>query len=181
MKRPKNIRRNVMRGYYFVRNMMRVKHYRGYGVHSPFVYGLVRHSVMMKTSIVGDDCSVFNDLCEIGVPAKRAIQLQNMFTWAGYKATVYLTSADSKVEALQLNDRTVCFVTPDYPMEQTVKLCAVCAEKEAVLCILMPYDSRLRSKACLDIIRTHKHTSVDNRGFLLLFFNPRHPKQHFKL
>jgi hypothetical protein len=115
------------------------------------------------------------------VPNQRAIQLQNIFTWAGYKSTVYLTSADSKVEPSQLNDHTVCFVTPDYPMERTVKLCAICAEKESVLCILMPYDSRVRSKACLDIIRMHKHTSVDNRGFLLLFFNPRHPKQHFKL
>ena len=116
---------------------------------------------MMKTSIVGDDCTVFNDLCEIGVPQKRAIQLQNMFNWAGYKSAVYLTSTDSKVEVSELNDRTVCFVTPDYPMEQTLKLCATCAESEAVLCILKPYDSRLRSKACLDIIRTHKHTSVD--------------------
>ena len=179
MKRPKNLRRNVMRGYYYLLNMMRVKHYRGYGVHSPFVYGLVRHSVMMKSSIVGDDCSIFEGLRELGVSRKRATQLQNMCTWAGYKSACYLTDANRAVGALDAH--TVCFVMPDYPMELTVELCQKAAEAEAVVCVMKPYDSRVRSKACKELIRNHIHTSVDNRGFLLLFFNPHQPKQHFKL
>ncbi|MBP3426032.1 MAG: hypothetical protein J6K81_04870 [Rikenellaceae bacterium] len=179
MKRPKNIRRNVMRGYYYVRNMMRIKHYHGYGVHSPFVYGLVRHSVMMSSSIVGDDCSVFDALSEIGVSRKRAIQLQNMFTWAGYKSACYLTDENSTIDTL--DDRAVCYVTTGYPMEKIASLCALAEDKEVAVCVMKPYDSRVRSKACRELIKVHKHTSVDNRGFLLLFFNPHQPKQHFKL
>ena len=102
-----------------------------------------------------------------------------MFSWAGYKTAYYLTDAASQTG--DMDDRTVCFVMPEYPMELTTALCAQAEQTESVVCIMRPYDSRLRLKECRELIKNHKHTSVDNRGFLLLFFNPRQPKQHFKL
>lgn len=179
MKRSKNVRRNVMRGIYFVQNMMRVKHYRGFGVHSPFVYGLVRHSVMMKKSIVGDDCTVFERLTELGVSQKRAVQLQNMCGWAGYNSPCFVT--DTGCELAPMTEHSVCFVLPSVAPESLAAVCAKAEGTGAAVCILSPYDSRVRSKACRELVKQHRHTSVDNRGYLLLFFNPRHPKQHFKL
>ncbi len=179
MKRPKNMSRNVMRSYYYLRNMMRVKHYRGFGVHSPFVYGLVRHSVMMKKNIIGEECAVFDKLVELKVAQKRAVQLQNMCNWAGYTKYFFLTDADSELG--EMDEHTVYFVLPSYPLEKLPEVCTTSEGKGGVVCLLSPYESRTRSKACKALIKIHRNTSVDNRGYLLIFFNPRHPKQHFKL
>jgi hypothetical protein len=66
-------------------------------------------------------------------------------------------------------------------LEKLPEVCAKSEDKGGVVCLLSPYESRTRSKACRTLIKNHRNTSVDNRGYLLMFFNPRHPKQHFKL
>ena len=80
-----------------------------------------------------------------------------------------------------MDEHTVYFVLPSYPLEKLPEVCTKSEGKGGVVCLLSPYESRTRSKACKALIKIHRNTSVDNRGYLLIFFNPRHPKQHFKL
>jgi hypothetical protein len=53
-------------------------------------------------------------------------------------------------------------------------------EAGVTLCILSPALDRERDMACRKIVEAHPSTSVDNRGYLLLF-NNHLPKQKFRL
>ena len=50
----------------------------------------------------------------------------------------------------------------------------------ATLCIMEPYADVERRNCCRRLAAEHPSTSIDNRGYLLLF-NGTLPKQHFKL
>lgn len=178
MSRPKNIKRKIIRSYYYLRNLAHLQHYRGFGVHSPFVYGIVRHSLMEKHRLAGTDKSVFNALAAMRVSSKRATQLQNLYTWCAYKRFFILTDTDNSDA---LDDTTICFVMPSLPESETFALAAKAKDTGCAICLMAPYESHKRSKLCHELIRRHTHTSIDNRGFMLMFCNPRQPKQHFKL
>ena len=46
--------------------------------------------------------------------------------------------------------------------------------------VMSPYDGRERRAMCLQIVAAHRSTTVDNRGYLLVF-NNNLPKQHFRI
>ena len=61
-----------------------VRHYRGHGVHSPFVYSLVRQ-VFMRRRVEGSNTALYADLVLRHVSRRRATQLQNLYTHCGYE------------------------------------------------------------------------------------------------
>ena len=46
--------------------------------------------------------------------------------------------------------------------------------------VMSPYDGRVRQALCAQIVAQHRSTTVDNRGYLLIF-NNHLPKQHFRI
>jgi hypothetical protein len=48
------------------------------------------------------------------------------------------------------------------------------------LCIMRPYNNANRWEVCHRVIDEHPSTTVDNRGYLLIF-NNHLPKQRFRL
>ena len=54
------------------------------------------------------------------------------------------------------------------------------SELKTTLCIIAPYYDKERTEICKELVMEHRCTSVDNRGYLLLF-NNHLPKQQFKL
>jgi hypothetical protein len=175
--KKKNIKSTIARAAVYSRTLTRVKHYRGAGVHSPFVYGVIRNA-MMKTTPVGDNHPLFDELRARGFSRRRAAQLQNLYTFLGYTSAPFAELAGDPVA---LDASTLCFVMPSLPDETTEELVSKAEGTGCTLCVISPYGSRSRHKMARALVAAHRHTSVDNRGFLLLFFNPRLPKQHFKL
>ena len=53
-------------------------------------------------------------------------------------------------------------------------------EQGITLCIMRPYNNAERWAVCSRIIEEHASTTVDNRGYLLIF-NNHLPKQRFRL
>ncbi len=160
----------------YSRTLVRVKHYRGRKVHSPFVYGIVRNAIM-KTTPYGDDNILFDELRKRGFSKKRAAQLQNLYTFQGYGQAVFIEEAEKTV----LREGMLCFVMPSLSEEQTLAIVEEAKGTGAALCLVSPYESRGRSRLARSLAASHRHTSIDNRGFLLLFTDERLPKQHFKL
>ncbi|MEG0789628.1 MAG: hypothetical protein RSB23_05230 [Alistipes sp.] len=165
----RNIKTRVAGRVSALRNKLsRARYFRGHGVHSPFVYALVRH-VFMCDKLLSKDVSLYHDLLQVGVSQHRAIELQNLFTFCGY-ARFGINKADADL----------CIVTREQPPQQTLALVSAAQQQGCTVAIMLPYGGHEREAMCGRIIADHPSTTVDNRGYLLIFNNYL-PKQHFKV
>lgn len=171
MKLPQHLhiqrRRNVER---LRSHIARARYFRGHGVHSPFVYDIVREVFMKKRRIQSNDIALYGALCKLGVHKMRAAQLQNLFTHCGYATFAFdvTTPADLMIATVSI------------PVGDLHTWLRVACERQSTLCILDPYESVARRDCCLQLVETHRSTSIDNRAYLL-FFHGELPKQHFKI
>lgn len=148
--------------------LSRARYFRGHGVHSPFVYAIVRE-VFMRRELLPGDRRLYEALVGAGISGRRAIQLQNLAIHCGY-VDCGLNRADAEL----------CVVTADLPRAETLALVRTAALARHTVAVMSPYGGRERQALCAQIVSQHCSTTVDNRGYLLVF-NNRLPKQHFKL
>ena len=151
--------------------LSRIRHFRGHGVHSPFVYSLVRKVFMHNGVISDEDCSLLETLVALGMPKRRAVELQNCMTYCDY-STFSIDSAQCSAEFNILTDH--------YPTSELEEALSQAAKLGTTLVVMFPYLSRERKDTCLSLITRHISTSVDNGGYIL-FFNNYLPKQHYRL
>ena len=74
--------------------LSRARYFRGHGVHSPFVYDIVR-SVFMRDDLLPGRRDLYEALLTAGVSRRRAVQLQNLMIHCGY-TTFGLNRADAE-------------------------------------------------------------------------------------
>ncbi len=150
--------------------VVRARYFRGHGVHSPYVYSIVRQ-VFMKSKLINDKQSeLFNELIKIDVPKRRAVELQNLMLHCGYES--YAIDSESNCNLLILTEST--------SDNKTKELVNKAAQNSTTVVIMRPYSVRERTELCNLIIEAHTSTTVDNHGYLLIF-NNHLPKQHFVL
>lgn len=148
--------------------LSRARYFRGHGVHSPFVYDIVR-SVFMRDDLLPGRRDLYEALLTAGVSRRRAVQLQNLMIHCGY-TTFGLNRADAEL----------CVVTRDRSRAETLALVREAGEAGHTVAVMSPYDGRVRQALCAQIVAQHRSTTVDNRGYLLIF-NNHLPKQHFRI
>lgn len=169
--------RNIKRRLYSLctlpSNMKRARYFRGHGVHSPYVYAIVRE-VFMRSTLMTDEHTLHDLLITAGVTRRRAVQLQNLMTHCKY--TSY--KIDCPVE--QIVDCDIVFATTNTATEKLTSMAEKAREEHITLCIISPSMERQRDNICKAIVDAHPCTSVDNRGYLLLF-NNHLPRQRFRL
>ncbi len=132
--------------------LSRARFFRGHGVHSPFVYDVVRN-VFMRDTLLPGDRALFRELLAAGVPERRAVQLQNLAIHCGY-ATFGLNRADAEF----------CIATRSLSRTETLALVGDAAAAGNTVAVMSPYDGRERRAMCLQIVAAHRSTTVDN-GF----------------
>ncbi|MFG6341356.1 MAG: hypothetical protein K1V70_04270 [Alistipes sp.] len=148
--------------------LMRARYFRGHGVHSPFVYDLVRH-VFMRAELLPGDRSLYEALLAVGIAERRAVQLQNLAIHCGYGSF-----------GLNCAMGELCIVTHALALTEVAALVRDAAEAGRTVAVMTPYiDSEWRS-LCRRLIAAHRSTTIDNRGYLLIFNNYL-PKQHFRI
>ena len=59
----------------------RIKHRKGHGVHSPFVYGFIRKALMVKTLCGGSGTALYDSLIAVRLKEKRARELHNLLAY----------------------------------------------------------------------------------------------------
>ena len=148
--------------------LVRARYFRGHGVHSPFVYDIVR-SVFMRDDLLPGRRDLYEALLTAGVSRRRAVQLQNLMIHCGY-TTFGLNRADAEF----------CVATCDLPRPATLALVRAAAEAGHTVALMSPCEGQDRQMLCRQIVAAHRSTTVDNRGYLLIF-NNNLPKQHFRI
>ena len=154
-------------------NIKRARYWRGHGVHSPFVYSIVR-DVFMCRKLKGENTDLYQQLISLGVSQRRAIELQNLLEHCRYSSF----GIDCDVE--QMEGKEFVIATLNCDTQTLQQMAARATELQTTLCILSPAYDQSRDKACKALVETHRCTSIDNRGYLLLF-NNHLPKQKFRL
>lgn len=149
----------------------RVRHFRGHGVHSPFVYQIVR-KVFMQKRFLGEERALYDRLIALGLSHRRAMQLQNLAVHLGYHTAAFdawSAGCDWVLLTTEMNERAT---------RQAVEAASAAGTTVA---LLTPYDNPERAQLTQELIEAHRCTSVDHRGYLLLFTNPNLPKQHYRI
>lgn len=150
-------------------HLARARFFRGHGVHSPFVYAIVRQ-VFMKTELREGDRSLYAALRERGVNERRAVPVAEPL----YPLRIQPVRHEpcNRSRSVHRNRRHA---------DRPAAAAGGGRRREgATLCIMEPYADVERRNCCRRLAAEHPSTSIDNRGYLLLF-NGTLPKQHFKL
>ena len=122
----------------------------------------------------GSATDLYDALLLRGVAKRRAIQLQNLMSHCRYERYAIDCALEQMAEAdMVIATTAVC------PAE-LAKMAEKACEAKCTLCIMSPSLDKARDRACMAIVESHKCTSVDNRGYLLIF-NNHLPKQKFRL
>ena len=147
----------------------RARYFRGHGVHSPYVYNIVR-KVFMQRRLFAETTDLYDALVARGIARRRAVQLQNLVAHCGYGTW--------RMDGMERCDFIVCTLAVD--AAELARYAAFAREEGLTLCIMSPYKDSLRKAACRAMVDEHPSTTVDNRAYLLVF-NNHLPKQKFVL
>ena len=147
----------------------RIKHRKGHGVHSPFVYGFVRKALMVKTLAEGAGTALYDSLIAADTKEKRARELHNLLAYIeGQSYSINEVEGDLSI------------LLADYPTDQLRAAYEAAAAEHVTLVVCQPYLNRERQSEVRALVEMHRSTTVDNRAYIL-FFNNRLPKQHYRL
>lgn len=146
--------------------LSRLKHFRGRGVHSPFVYSIVRN-VFIEEVVKPLESKLYRELLEINIEDGIAVEIARLANHCGFR-TASIDSALSEeliICSLRCSDETI------YSLSKSA------AQSGKAIIILSPYERR---EICDRVLRENRSTSIDRFNYLILL-NNHLPKQHFKL
>lgn len=149
--------------------LSRARYFRGHGVHSPFVYAIVRQ-VFMQHRPLSSQTALRDALLAVGSSARRARELQNLMIHCRYR-TFAMDEATAEL----------CIATRSLDEPATRQLVETARTTGATVAVMEPYADRERMRMCCALVAGHGSTTIDNRGYLLFFNNKNLPKQHFKI
>ncbi len=146
--------------------LRRLRHFRGHGVHSPYIYQIKREIFMRKKLIEPQNLSLIQALEALNVSRQVVVELHNIYTHCGYEGFA--------VDPKGASDKPFIVLTQPCSDEWKASV-----EQSGTTVVLL--GLRQWGRACLDhIIAKHPSTTVERRDYLLIF-NNHLPKQHFIL
>ena len=128
----------------------------------------------MRSTFIDARRDLYDALIAIGAPVRRARELQNLMVHCAYNKF----GIDSATEDFGKYDIVVA--TTAIAATELSRMANAATQAGITLCITRPMLDSERDRACKLIVEQHRCTSVDNRGYLLLF-NNHLPKQKFRL
>ncbi|MFI3332375.1 MAG: hypothetical protein SNI51_03300 [Rikenellaceae bacterium] len=155
------------RGGRFSNHLSRLRHFRGHGVHSPYVYSIVRN-VLMSRRLHGDAAPLFEALNRYGCDRRSSIEISNLVSHCGY----YNFDIDRLSES---NDVAICtHQMDDHTLQELIRR----ASKQGATVVILASNKRVQ--LCETIVKYHRSTTIDRLNYLVIL-NNHLPKQHFKL
>lgn len=85
--------------------LRRLRHWRGKGVHSPFMYGVVRN-VFLPKQISGPERGLYEESRKRGISRKDAVALQNLYGYCGVDNFMFIDGGGTPL----ISGRNICIV-----------------------------------------------------------------------
>ncbi len=171
-----HIKRGLVRGYFRIGATIHVRHWRGRGIHSPFMYAIVR-SVFMQKRIIGRDQTLYNALIQHGIGRRSGIILQNLYTHCKMERFVLVGETDTPLPL----GPVFCVLLPDTSAETVALMARHVLEQSGYLVVLAPHRSPHRWRVTQQIRWRHRCVSVDRKVMMLYFADPKLQPQHYRI
>ena len=172
----KKAKQRIFRGYFRLGAHIHVRHWRGHGIHSPFMYGIVRN-VFMKSKITGPDTRLYDELRRERIGRKHAVNIQNLYAHCRMESHTLVPGLGSQTRA----GRNLCILMPDASAETIVEKVRESAGKDDCLILLAPHRNARRWRMAQQIRTHYPCVSVDRRVMMIYFFNPKLQPQHYRI
>ena len=147
-----------------------LRHGRGYGVHSPFLYRIVREA-MMPRGVMEGDTTLFDTLRSKGVDRRTATRLHNLRIVEHYA----VWGID------ECKGGGLMVATPECEESRVGEMIRTLGEQGGALCVLHPVGNRPRRELCRRLVAEHNSMSASKVGFTLFFSRHDLRKQHITL
>lgn len=144
--------------------LSRIRHFRGHGIHSPFVYGLKREVFMGKRRGIENNPQ-YKILIANGVPKKVAKELQKLHNYCNFRGIEIVDSENERPDVSE----NILYVGTEKSRETAM---AMLGENEKVAVALVSDRRERTNEGCVTIWR---------RRYTLYIKDSRLPSQVFKL
>lgn len=145
---------------------------RGYGVHSPFAYSLIRSVFGPEGRRVANEIDI---LAEAGFDSKTAGCIERLYRACGCENIVIdRTSADEDPR------RTLFLVSAD-GADSVTALKEAAARNGGVLCLIDPRKGRIWRESCRRIAREHDGMGIESRRLMIISMDKGLNKQHIRV
>lgn len=151
-----------------MRLWLHLRHSRGYGVHSPMLYRIIREA-MMPRRVKDGKHALYDALLARGVSRRTATRLQNLFCVEGYRA--WRIDEDGE-------DGELVVLTSECPQRVVEEVAGRLSKREGVVCILRKMTNLQRRALCKSLVESHHSMSAEGPTMLLLFARHDLRKQH---
>lgn len=161
------------------RARLRIRHYKGHGVHSPFAYGIVRN-VRMNTVPIPDGTPLYAHLRSIGIGNKTAEFIQRLYT--------YMKCSECEIDGRTIEGMATAtdgpgmtILTPAMDECISAEMQIAAHSERRIVVLTEPRKTLLRYKMCRTIVTSHKGLSIDCCGTIIVFNTSGLNDQHIKL
>lgn len=145
-----------------------LRHRRGYGVHSPFLYRIIREA-LMRRNVVGGERGLYDELRRRGINKATAARLQNLCT----------LECEGMWCIDRVADREKLAIATEGCKESIVRaMVNRLSHGDGMVVVLHSWGNRSRRKVCKELVETHKSMSASDLTISLYFSHKGLPKQH---
>lgn len=149
-------------------HLSRIKHFRGHGIHSPFVYAFVRNVVLHNPALATQ------------VQTSLQERITKIVRNRGVSREIALLAKYCNFDEISIDcncSRSLIICSLAESDDNIYALAREASQSGTAIVIISPYK---RIELCNNILKENSSTSIDRFNYLVLF-NNHLPKQHFKL
>ena len=174
------LRNLSFRIYLKIGHMTHVRHWRGHGIHSPFMYALVRH-VFMKHTLQQDSSNIYFQMRRHSIGPRDAMRVQNLYSYMHYSSVTVIDRAPERTHAFRHHSGGLYVITDPAFEPYVSTLEADISEGINTLVLAGARRSRRHNAACHSLRHELRCISVDKGNMMYYFFDHRLQPQHYKL
>ncbi len=156
-----------------VARSLRIRHYRGHGIHSPFAYGIARGICMHRRSLPRTG-TVYSAVIKCGGSRREAGLVQALYAYAQCTECSIDGEPAVRPRDMQADGRALEVATG-------IAAAEAASPYAYVTCLLAPARNREWYRYCRTAAERHEGMGIDCRDALFLFRDNGLNREHLKL